>query len=345
MSAAEGWRAKWRLHTPDSLRARVCQLNASDYLIKGLLPARSIGVLVGDSGLGKSPLVYQAGVCVAAGLPFLNSETRKGSVVIADFENGMAEVSEILQHVSRHEGLAEPPNDNLFVWTLNDCPARYGQPGHTLIDMLRDVRPALAIIDSLGSYDPDAEEKNSAATRMLQEFRGLMRECGTASLFVHHRRKLSAKPGDSAGPLENAALRQWFQDARGASALINGTDIRLGVDAPDSSAAAKDDVALVLRGFGRVRGEIGPLYLARDVDETGEPVGYHALTGPELLMNRDQEHGFRSLPSKFNFAEAKRCYGRSDQPTRNWLLKCINVGIVRQAGRGSYEKAEGQWSK
>jgi len=98
---------------------------------------------------------------------------------------------------------------------------------------------------------------------MLTRYRELAREHRTASLFVHHRRKQSRKADESVRPLENAVLREWFQEARGASALINGTDMRLGVDAPDMGVMGKGDVAIVLRGFGRIRGEVGPLNLAR----------------------------------------------------------------------------------
>src|SRR5215467_7679332 len=148
-----------------------------------------------------------------------------------------------------------------------------------MLDILHDVRPTLAVIDSLGSYDPHAEEKNSAATLMLQKFRSLLREYGTTTLGVHHRRKQARNGEQSAGPLESADLRQWFQDARGASALINGSDIRLGVDGPDISSVAKDEVALVVRGLCRLRGEIGPLFLARDRDDNGDACGYRRLIG------------------------------------------------------------------
>lgn len=335
------WRRQWGLHSPTTLQQRARELGSAGYLVEGLLPSRSIGLVVGDSGLGKSPLAYQLGICVAAGLPFLGRKTQKGRVVMADFENGIADVIELIGRISRYLGLARLLSDDDFmVWTLNDCMPRYGQPGNTLLDMLRDVRPALAIVDSIASYRPEAEEKNSAATHMLQEFRYLVRDCGTSTWGVHHRRKPSRKVEESAGPLERANLREWFQDARGASSLINSVDTRLGVDEPDFSASAKDDVALVLRGFGRLRGEIGPMYLARVIDETGEPLGYRLLTGPELLMNNEQEEAFRLLPARFCFAEAKRLYKRSDQPTRNWLLRCIGLGLVRQPGRGSYEKAQ-----
>jgi hypothetical protein len=338
------WRQKWGLHTLDSLRVRVRELGASEYLIKGLIPTRSIGFVFGDSGLGKSPLLYQAGICVAAGVPFLGCETRQGRVLIADFENGIADMHELADRISRYAG-ASASSDQLALWSLNDCHQRFGQPGYTLLDMLREVRPTLAIIDSLGSYAPAAEEKNSSATLMLQEFRSLARECGTATLFVHHRRKQARNGEQSAGSLEDAILRQWFQDARGASALVNNSDIRFGVDEPDISSIAKDEVALVLRGFGRVRGEIGPLFLARDRDENGDAAGYRRLTGANLLFNPQQESTLAALPQLFTFKEARLAYGKGDQSTANFLQRCIDLDLLRKPGRGRYVKVSPQNGK
>lgn len=289
--------------------------------------------------------MYQAGICIAAGLPFLGRETRKGSVVIADFENGLADISELVDRISRHLGLSEPPVENLELWSLNDCDQNFGSPGHTLLDMLRDVRPALVIIDSLASYMPAAEEKNSASIEMLKEFRELARDCGTAVIFVHHRRKQSRNPKESAGPLEGAILRSWFQDSRGASALINGSDIRLGVDEPDLSAVGKDNVALVLRGFGRIRGDIGPVYLAREVDDGGDPLGYRQLTGPQLLFNNKQETALANLAPNFTFKEAKLAYGHGDQATSNFLGRCIDLQLVRKVARGCYQHLQVQTSE
>jgi AAA domain-containing protein len=229
-----------------------------------------------------------------------------------------------------------------MVWSLNDCPPKYGQPGDTLLDMLRDVRPLLAMVDSLSSYAPEAEEKNSAATEMLQDFRSIARDCGTGVMLVHHRRKQSRKVEESAGPLENSVLRRWFQDARGASALVNGTDIRLGIDEPDIGVVGKDNASLVCRGFGRIRGEIGPIYLAREVDDVGDPLGYRHLTGPELLFNPKQQAALASLPADFAFKEAKAAYGHADQATINFLRRCIAHQLVRRVARGRYEKIEPQ---
>jgi AAA domain len=318
---------------------RAQELGSANYLIKGILPVRLIGLLLGDSGLGKSPLMYQAGVCIAAGQAFLGRETRKGSVVIADFENGLSDMVELVGRVSRHLGLAEPPNENLLLWSLNDCDQRYGQPGHTLLDMLHSVRPSLIIIDSLSSYSPEAEAKNPTANTLLRDFRQrVVSDCGTFALFVHHRRKLSTKPTENAGPLATANLIRWFQDARGASALINGADVRLGVDISDISTVLDDDETIVLRGFGRVRGQFGPLYLGRHFDENGDPLGYFPLAGARLLFNPEQEKAYEDLPQQFSFKQAKQAYGRQDQATSDMLRKCAELNLVQKVARGRYAK-------
>src|SRR6516165_2798549 len=58
----------------------------SKMLIEGLLPARGFCPLIGDSGLGKSPLLMQAAACVATGTPFLGLPVRQGKVLVNDHE-------------------------------------------------------------------------------------------------------------------------------------------------------------------------------------------------------------------------------------------------------------------
>jgi archaellum biogenesis ATPase FlaH len=338
MSAADP-RSRWGLHTASSLRLRAKELGATDYLIKELLPARSIALLVGDSGLGKSPFVYQAGLCVATGLPFLGYETRKGRVLIVDFENGIADMGELADQLSRHLGLPMPPEDTLHFWTVNDCRERFGRERNTVFDMIRDLKPALVIVDSLSSFRPEAEEKISLATNMLQEFRDVIRDTGTAVFLVHHRRKQPRKADEGAGPLESANLRRWFEDCRGSSSLINGSDIRLGVDEPAvGPVVGKDEAAIVMRGFGRLRGDIGPIYVTRDTDEDGQVLGYRKLSGAELLFNPLQQAALEALPSSFRFKVAKQTYKHADQATSNFLQRCIDIGLVRKTARGQYER-------
>ena len=335
---AIAWNRKWGLRSPSQLASRLREIGAPKYLVEGLLPPRSLAILVGDSGIGKSPLAYQLGICIAAGVPFLGRPVNDAGVVAYfDFENGLEDSQMITESVSRHLGLVQRP-ENFLVWHMNDAMENYGELDHTLSDMLNDVKPCVAIVDSLGSYDPDAEDKNASANRLLRGFRRLIRANGTTTIFLHHRKKPSQKPDEAAMPLERETnVRRWFRQARGATALINGTDVRLGVEETTRNPRG-DKPAFVLRGFGRVRGDIGPIHIARALDEDGEPQGYSPMAGVELLFNPEQEGIFPRLPSSFRFKEAKQIYRKGDQATKDFLDKCINAGLLRKPSKGQYEK-------
>jgi hypothetical protein len=129
------------------------------------------------------------------------------------------------------------------------------------------------------------------------------------------------------------------QRVRGASVPVNGADVRLGVDLPDLSSLASADIALVMGGYGRVRGDIPMWHLGRVLDTDGEPVGYQRVTGASLLRNPDQEEAFGRLPNQFKFKDAKGVYGKADQATTDFLKKCIATGLLKKIARGIYEKA------
>lgn len=306
---------------------------------------------MGDSGLGKSPLLYQAALCVSTGLPFLGLRVQRGRCVYLDFENSSEQSDEILSNLARYLG-ADLDSADLLVWNYTDCAANYGQPSHGYADLVREFQPAWVIIDSATAWYPEIEDKNSLATQALKKLRRIIRDCRTAFTLVHHIKKQSRRLDEAPPELEDGNLRSWFKQARGASALINGSDVRLGVDEPSVSLTYSKDGrlqsvgaelkgALVLRGFGRVSGEIPLMHLARVLDgEHGEPVGYRRMIGVELLFNQDQEQCFALLPHSFTFKEAKQAYGRQDQATRDFLNKCIAFGILQQPAKGSYAKTK-----
>jgi hypothetical protein len=334
---------KWAIYSPDELSQRTLELGGRTFVVEGLVPERSIALVVGDSGLGKSPLLYQAALCVASGIPFLGRPVRQGRVLYLDYENGVGDVEDMVTQLSLHLGLTGKPED-LLLWNLNDSPPKWGQPGYRAIDMIREVRPSLAIVDSITAFHPGIEEKNSTATQVFQEFRSIMRDCGTSIAAIHHLKKQSDKPEYAPPPLEGSNFRQWFRQARGCRYLINGSDVRIGIDEPGVSGAVynsgstQEEIALVLRGFGRVRGEIPLTYLARVLDEGGEALGYKKLTGASLLFNEGQSATFGKLPDAFRFKDAKHAYGKGPQATDDFLKKCCNLGILHKVGKGRYEK-------
>jgi len=49
------------------------------FLIDDFLPSKSIAIVAGDSGIGKTPLICQLCLSVAAGLPFLGMQTAQAA--------------------------------------------------------------------------------------------------------------------------------------------------------------------------------------------------------------------------------------------------------------------------
>jgi hypothetical protein len=323
---------RWGIYTPGELKQRCKELDRGSFLIEGLIPQRSLSAIVGDSGLGKSPLLYQAGICVAGGIPFLGRRVSQGRVLYLDFENGLGDVDELVGRLSRHLGLLKVPDD-LLLWNFNDAPPTWKRAD--LAQMIRDTGPAWVIVDSLGAFAPEIEEKSGNVTGIYQDFRKSVRECGSSITGVLHIRKPSNQAAPP--PLEEDP-HGWFLEARGARALINGMDARIGVDRFRSHVlegldGRSAEIALVIAGFARIRGRVAPTFLARVLGEDDEPLGYVKLAGTKLLFNTAQETSYGGLPELFKFKDAQKHYGKGAQATTDFLRKCLGVGILQRDGR------------
>jgi hypothetical protein len=324
-----------RLHTPEAVDDLCAKDSKREFVVEGLISRGSLNLAAGDSGLGKSPLFYQLGLCVAAGLPWLGIPTAQGRVIYIDLENGERQSQRIRNNLVGLLGLEKCPGDFL---------THYGGHGLHIARLVDEVRPSLVLVDTLRAYRPDFEQDNTQAGKLLREFRSLAHDCGVAFQFIHHVRK----PGEHGVPaLEDTPSPLWLNQACGARALVNQTDFRLGIDCAVGTTRRflgtkhpniAEETAIVLRGHVRVRGEFGPILLARCFDEEGQPIGYRKLSGVELLCNADQQQAYANLSNSFPFKEAKLVYGRRDQATSDFLEKCIRLDILSRKGKGQYEK-------
>jgi hypothetical protein len=314
------------LLTPAEVDRLCAQEHRSKSFVEGFISHNSVSVLVGDSGLGKSPLAYQLGLCVAEGIPFLDMKTERGLVIYADYENGLLDSREMRDALVRHLQLPRAP-DNFILWTP-DCARR----SLVIEDVCSCAKPSLFIIDSLRSHDPYLEKTEQAGTGMAK-LRSVASKLRVAILAIHHVRK----PGPDGVPSldkEDTVLMQWLNQAAGARAIVNQSDSRIAADLPARGHAGE----MVLRWHRRVSGESGPMYLERVFDEEGRPIGYRRIIGANLLNNPDQQEAYERLPRAFRFKEAKQAYGATDDPSRKWLVKCENVGLVKRVGHGEYRK-------
>jgi RecA-family ATPase len=163
---------KHGLFDPQEVDQMCSQQTGSGGLVEGLLNCRSVSVLIGDSGLGKSPLAYQLGLCVATGIPFLGLKTQRGTVVYADYENGKEESRDLRNQLIKFLGLGSAPN-NFRLWTPDS-----GQQLN-IEGVCRDVKPSLFIIDSLRAHNPAFEKSENAGQEMAAVcIHGVQTWCG-----------------------------------------------------------------------------------------------------------------------------------------------------------------------
>jgi hypothetical protein len=313
----------------------------TSYIVENLLPERQLGVIVGNSGLGKSPALYQLGICASAGLPFFQEQTVGSDVLYLDFENGASDSNLLAERIAKFLGLSAVP-ENFFRWNGDDCAANFGRPGHGVEDIIRDWsratantgRPKLAIVDPLRFWLKKMEDARHADEE-IQLAKRVIRDVGVAILGVHHLRRINDKSFFNPGPSLEQDPRSWIQTmSRGATALINGSDVRLGFENAASSAFASEKEALVLAGFRRVHGQIGPIYVERVIaEEDSEPQGYRRLAAVELLGNPSHIEAFQKFPQRFTFTEAVHSFGKSDSATTNLLKKCIALKVLRKEGK------------
>jgi hypothetical protein len=305
----------------------IVQLSAKapEWIVESLIPSQSIVIAAGDSGIGKSPFFYQLGLASASGLPFLEHRTRQVPVVYIDMENGLVPLNAMLGRLSRHLGLARVPQSFQFHTIQNERT--------DLRRILQKSGAKLVVIDSLRAFDPEVDEKNSRAAMFMNGLRELSRSFSATFLLIHHLKKPNR---DFPARLESMRAMEFLNEASGARALVNHTDSRIALQI--STKTGDDDQLLVMKSFSRLMGERGPIYIARRHDDNGDPVGYERASELDLIASPQHKQIFMGLPAEFTFKQAKQAYGKSDQPTRNFLKRFLDQGILEQPSKGNYRK-------
>ena len=298
------------------------------YVWDGLIQEQSVNLVVGNSGLGKTPLLVGLGLAVASGTSFLQHAVRQGPVLYCDGEMGRAEFLQLERSLSTHLGLSAPPANMLTFspnWSTSVSDVR-----QQLAKQIAAICPVLVIVDPVRAFFLAVEGKAADSEALIQWQRKLAKAHGCAWVNLHHRRK----PNTNA--LEAPSLvpdpRGWFTESAGSYALVNHSDLRLGVD----DGAGEADI--ILGGFVRGQGPLAPIRLAREHDDGGAPVGYRVLSGIGLL-SADQQAAFTALSSPFTFTQAQAALGtKSGSKTTAFIAACIAAALISAEGEGKKKK-------
>lgn len=308
----------------------------SRWLLEDFIPERSIGVLVGEWGIGKSPFALQLQLSLAAGLPFLG-RYKPGkeniSCLYVDLENGAQPVVSILRSLAAHLGLAEPP----VRWNVYS--PNYVGKGKGLehiqedsyIKALIKANPFdFIIIDPLRMFKPDAESKNSMAAEMIKGIRDLISVAGSTIMFIHHPRKPAADISIQRYKLDSNPT-EWMANACGAGALIQNADFRIGLE-------ENEDGYIVCRRFLRNRGWSPAEYIDRTYDDaTEEPIGYTLKLGVERLTALERQW-LMDLGKIFTTKELLFVSQKTRRTCNDLLKKWVSLLVIQKVDRGAWAK-------
>jgi hypothetical protein len=314
----------------ESLREYRLTHRDDDFLIPNLLRRRSRNIFAGDSNIGKTPMTVDMAIRVAAGLPWLNRKAgRPERVIYFDGESGPGLFDGMAETLSRHAGLSVVPrNLMLFNPLWPGMPPSNETIASRIAAIIEAYQPALAFFDPLRNFFPKGDGDNNSA--LTEETNRLTRRTGCAWMITHHlRKKHEGRPS-----LEDET-HDWFQEASGLLALINHADLRLGME-----PSRKGEGDLVVAGFLRGVGKVGPLHVVRELDDDGEPQGYRLLRGIEHLPESYRK-AYEKLPDLFRYKAVKDALGNTSSSNAAAMIQqCLSLGLINKLDNGWYKKIE-----
>ena len=165
--------------------------------VPGLVPARTVTLLGGDGGVGKSILALQLAFATAAGLPWVGQLVRQGRSLHLSAEDDRDELHRRSDQVSTFYGTPLEKASALTLWSLADEDAVLvtGSPGQPLQatsrweELKRFIeldRPALVVLDSLADVYGANENERSQVRQFVRMLRSLAIPAETAVLLLGH---------------------------------------------------------------------------------------------------------------------------------------------------------------
>nr|RDS97435.1 hypothetical protein DWF04_02800 [Cereibacter sphaeroides f. sp. denitrificans] len=151
-----------------------------EWLVEDLIPARTVTLLSGDGGTGKSLLALQLVVAAALGRPWLGRTVSSGRAVFASAEDDEAELHRRLWDVTQAEGVTFADLDRLTIRSLagEDALLATQDPRSGVLhpsDLYRELdafleteEPTVVVLDTLADLFPGNENDRAQGTHMLK---------------------------------------------------------------------------------------------------------------------------------------------------------------------------------
>lgn len=169
----------------------------TEYTIEGVIAEGTVGVLVGESGDGKSYAMMSASGDIALGELFLGHKVKQGPVLYIDEESNEKLFQRRLQKVLA--GLCGDENTPFNYTSLAGFDLRKSADQTQLKNLIIQTGAVFVVIDALMDVMPGADE-NSVKDIMpvFRAVRKIANDTKCSILFIHHLNKTGTFRGSSA---------------------------------------------------------------------------------------------------------------------------------------------------
>jgi DNA-binding transcriptional ArsR family regulator len=291
------------------------ELKEIDWLVDGLIPARSRNSLVSKPKVGKTWLALEFALAIAAGGYALGKlKCRQGSVLYLALEDGETRLHRRLIKILESCQMSMP---DAFYYETECPPVDKGGLINVVSWIEQTENPALVVIDTLkafrpvdipkgkGVYDVDYE-----STQALMPY---VEKYGTAILWPHHANKRSSND-----PIDLIS---------GSFGLAGGLDNNLVITKEYGKNLAK------LHRIGRDYVDDAPITI-----QFSRETALWTAVDEEVAISDERQEILELMRDGYGSAkEIAEVLGKSPQAISRLLYKMVKLGLVEKAGYGKYK--------
>jgi RecA-family ATPase len=165
--------------------------------VEGLIPAKTVTMLNGDGGTGKSLLAKQLCVSTVLGTTWLGMPVRKGTALFITAEDDRDEVHRRLEDIAQDVDVRLEELDDLHIVSLAGADAVLASEGmkrklhptrlfHDLKALIAKLRPLLVGLDTLADFFDGDEIRRAHARQFIGMLHGLAIEFECCILLLAH---------------------------------------------------------------------------------------------------------------------------------------------------------------
>ncbi len=208
-------------------------------IVSGLFREGQIITFAGPFNVGKTPLLTDLAVHIAAGIPWCGHEVVQRPIVHFDFESADPDFRRNYRNIANRLGVSLRVPDDIVPYVLG---GEFKEPRTKALLDIKDSAgmfklivgaltrqpTALMLFDPIEMAFPLDVMKKPSVLRLYRSFRELLtRFPRSAVINTHNLRKTNRQTG----PQPDLMLypHDWLQEVAGSLDVINRSDIRLGV--------------------------------------------------------------------------------------------------------------------